>query len=121
MAPATKAKIAGAPADAADPSHRRGDHTMSSLPSGAAVAVRQVKEAPKARGFLHIVRHGAGTNAFYIVSYHQIARTRVRPKPMLAEGTQALLDMLERVGVAFHLRAVRGALEDILCRASANL
>jgi hypothetical protein len=94
---------------------------MSSLPSGAAVAVRQVTEAPKARGFLHIVRHGAGTNAFYIVSYHQIARTGVRPKPMLAEGAQALIDMLEKVGVDFRLREVRGALEDILRLGSANI
>src|SRR5882762_9268287 len=77
---------------------------MSSLPTGAAVAVRQAQAPQKARGFLHIVRHGAGTNAFYIVSYHQIARTGVRPKPMLAEGAQALIDMLERVGVDFRLR-----------------
>ena len=69
---------------------------MSSHPSGAAVATRPIRETPKARGFLHIVRHGAGLNAFYIVSYHQIARTGVRPKPMLAEGAQALIDMLER-------------------------
>jgi len=69
---------------------------MSSLPTGAAVAVRQAQAPQKARGFLHIVRHGAGTNAFYIVSYHQIARTGVRPKPMLAEGAQALIDMLEK-------------------------
>jgi len=75
----------------------------------------------KARGFLHIVRHGAGTNAFYIVSYHQIARTGVRPKPMLAEGAQALIDMLEKVGVDFRLREVRGALEDILRLGSANI
>jgi hypothetical protein len=94
---------------------------MSSLPTGAAVAVRQAKEPQKARGFLHIVRHGAATNAFYIVSYHQIARTGVRPKPMLAEGAQALIDMLEKVGVDFRLREVRGALEDILRLGSANI
>jgi hypothetical protein len=94
---------------------------MSSLPTGAAVAARQAREPQKARGFLHIVRHGAGTNAFYIVSYHQIARTGVRPKPMLAEGAQALIDMLEKVGVDFRLREVRGALEDILRLGSANI
>jgi hypothetical protein len=94
---------------------------MSSHPSGAAVATRQIPETPKARGFLHIVRHGAGLNAFYIVSYHQIARTGIRPKPMLAEGAQALIDMLEKVGVDFRLKEVRGALEDILRLGSANI
>jgi len=95
---------------------------MSALPTGtAAVAVKQAKESLKARGFLHIVRHGSGLNAFYIVSYHQIARTGVRPKPMLAEGAQALIDLLEKVGVDFRLREVRGALEDILRLGSANI
>jgi len=95
---------------------------MSALPTGtAAVAVKQTKESLKARGFLHIVRHGSGVNTFYIVSYHQIARTGVRPKPMLAEGAQALIDLLEKVGVDFRLREVRGALEDILRLGSANI
>jgi hypothetical protein len=40
---------------------------------------------------------------------------------MLAEGAQALIDMLEKVGVDFHLREVRGALEDILRLGSANI
>jgi len=40
---------------------------------------------------------------------------------MLAEGAQALIDMLERVGVDFRLREVRGALEDILRLGSANI
>ena len=94
---------------------------MSALPTGTALAARTARETQKARGFLHIVRHGAGLNAFYIVSYHQIARTGVRPKPMLAEGAQALIDLLERVGVDFRLREVRGALEDILRLGSANI
>jgi hypothetical protein len=94
---------------------------MSSHPSSAAVATKQIREPQKARGFLHIVRHGSGLNAFYIVSYHQIARTGVRPKPMLAEGAQALIDLLEKVGVDFRLKEVRGALEDILRLGSANI
>ena len=94
---------------------------MSAFPTGTALATRQVKESQKARGFLHIVRHGSGLNAFYIVSYHQIARTGIRPKPMLAEGAQALIDLLEKVGVDFRLREVRGALEDILRLGSANI
>jgi hypothetical protein len=40
---------------------------------------------------------------------------------MLAEGAQALIDMLEKVGVDFRLREVRGALEDILRLGSANI
>jgi hypothetical protein len=94
---------------------------MSALPTGTAVAVKIVKESQKARGFLYIVRHGSGLNAFYIVSYHQIARTGIRPKPMLAEGAQALIDLLEKVGVDFRLKEVRGALEDILRLGSANI
>ena len=94
---------------------------MSSHPSIAAVATRTPREPQRVRGFLHIVRHGAGLSAFYIVSYHQIARTGVRPKPMLAEGAQALIDLLEKVGVDFRLCEVRGALEDILRLGSANI
>jgi hypothetical protein len=94
---------------------------MSALPSGSAVAAKLAKEQPKARGFLHIVRHGAGLNAFYIVTYHRLDRTGSRPKAMLAEGAQALIDLLEKVGVDFRLREVRGALEDILRLGSANI
>jgi len=36
-------------------------------------------------------------------------------------GAQALIELLERVGVDFHLREVRGALEDILRLGSANI
>jgi len=94
---------------------------MSALPTGTAAVAVKTRESLKARGFLHVVRHGSGLNTFYIVSYHQIARTGVRPKPMLAEGAQALIDLLEKVGVDFRLREVRGALEDILRLGSANI
>ena len=94
---------------------------MSALPTGTAAIAVKTRESFKARGFLHVVRHGSGLNAFYIVSYHQIARTGVRPKPMLAEGAQALIDLLEKVGVDFRLREVRGALEDVLRLGSANI
>ena len=43
------------------------------------------------------------------------------PKPALAEGAQALIELLERIGVDFHLKEVRGALEDILRLGSANI
>jgi len=58
---------------------------------------------------------------FYIVTYHRLDRIGARPKAMLAEGAQALIDLLERVGVDFRLREVRGALEDILRLGSANI
>jgi hypothetical protein len=48
-------------------------------------------------------------------------REGVRPKPVLAEGAQSLIELLERIGVDFHLREVRGALEDILRLGSANI
>jgi hypothetical protein len=94
---------------------------MSALPSGSAVAAKLASQQPKARGFLHIVRHGASVSAFYIVTYHRLDRSGVRPKAMLAEGAQALIDLLEKIGVDFRLREVRGALEDILRLGSANI
>jgi hypothetical protein len=94
---------------------------MSALPTGPALAAKLASKQPKARGFLHIVRHGASVNAFYIVTYHKLDRSGERPKAMLAEGAQALIDMLEKVGVDFRLREVRGALEDVLRLGSANI
>jgi hypothetical protein len=94
---------------------------MSALPSGSAVAARLAPVKPKTRGFLHIVRHGAGPNAIYILTYHHLDREGLQPKPALAEGAQALIELLERIGVDFHLGEVRGALEDILRLGSANI
>lgn len=94
---------------------------MSAIPTGAATATATIKAPTRARGFLHIVRHGAGANAFYIVSYHQIGRPGSRPKAMLAEGAQALIDLLEKVGVDFRVRETREALEDVLRLGSANI
>jgi hypothetical protein len=45
----------------------------------------------------------------------------LQPKPALAEGAQALIELLERIGVDFRLGEVRGALEDILRLGSANI
>ena len=94
---------------------------MSALPSGSALAAKLGPKQPKARGFLHIVRHGSGLNAFYILTYHRLDKSGSRPKAMLAEGAQSLIDLLEKVGVDFRLREVRGALEDILRLGSANI
>jgi len=94
---------------------------MSALPNGAALAAKLAPNQPRARGFLHIVRHGAGLSTFYIITYHRLDRIGARPKAMLAEGAQALIDLLEKIGVDFRLREVRGALEDILRLGSANI
>jgi hypothetical protein len=94
---------------------------MSALPTGSALQAKLSSNQPKARGFLHIVRHGAALNAFYIVTYHRLDKAGVRPKAMLAEGAQALIDLLEKIGVDFRLHEVRGALEDILRLGSANI
>lgn len=102
---------------------------MSALSSGSGLAARLAPEKPKARGFLHIVRHGAGPSAIYVVTYHRLERGLERgldtagaqPKPALAEGAQSLIELLERIGVDFRLKEVRGALEDILRLGSANI
>jgi len=102
---------------------------MSALSSGSGTAARLSPEKPKTRGFLHIVRHGGGPNAIYIVTYHRLdhagpsgsTRTCAPPKPALAEGAQHLIELLERIGVDFRLSEVRGALEDILRLGSANI
>ena len=94
---------------------------MSALPTGSALVAKQASKQPKIRGFLHIVRHGAGLNAFYIVTYHKLDRSGERPKAMLAEGAQALIDTLDKLSVDFRLREVRGALEDVLRLGSANI
>ena len=106
---------------------------MSALSSDSGLAARLAPEKPKTRGFLHIVRHGAGPFAIYVVTYHRIEKALDRvlvsglaaavaqPKPALAEGAQSLIELLERIGVDFRLKEVRGALEDILRLGSANI
>jgi hypothetical protein len=94
---------------------------MSAHPSGSGVAARLAAAQPKTRGFLHIDRHGAGPQAVYIVTFHRLEHSGVRPKPVEAVGAQELIELLERIGVDFHLREVRGALEDILRLGSANI
>ena len=94
---------------------------MSVATSGSGLAAKLAPEKPTARGFLHIVRHGAGPRAIYVVTYQRLDRDDTQPKPALAEGAQALIELLERIGVDFHLKEVRGALEDILRLGSANI
>ena len=94
---------------------------MSAYPPGSGVAARLAPAQPKTRGFLHIDRHGAGPRAIYVLTYRLVNDERIRPKPVEAVGAQALLELLEQLGVDFHLPEVRGALEDILRFGSANI
>ncbi|HUI75820.1 MAG TPA: hypothetical protein VLX32_12795 [Candidatus Acidoferrum sp.] len=75
----------------------------------------------RTRGFLHIVRHGAGPSALYVLTYRKVDAQTAVPKPALAEGAQALIDLLDKIGVDFRVREVRDALEDILRLGSANI
>ena len=84
-------------------------------------ALANVQAPPRTRGFLHIVRHGAGPGSIYVVTYRRVHLQGANPRPVLAEGAQALIDLLEKIGVDFRLAEVRGALEDILRLGSANI
>jgi hypothetical protein len=59
----------------------------------------------------------------YVLTYQRLdAKAEdTHPRPVLAEGAQSLIEMLERIGVDFRLGEVRGALEDILRFGSANI
>ena len=71
---------------------------------------------------MRIARHGGGPGAMYVITYHRLEqREGPRPRPVAAEGAQALIELLERIGVDFRLSEVRGALEDILRFGSANI
>ena len=96
---------------------------MSAMPTGSAVAPANVAPAkPKTHGFLRIARHGAGPGAMYVVTYHRLEKIEgAPPRPVAAEGAQALIELMERIGVDFRLREVRGALEDVLRFGSANI
>jgi hypothetical protein len=94
---------------------------MSGSPSGSALAPKLAPVKSKSHGFLRIVRHGAGPGALYVVTYHRLDREGALPKPVPAEGASALIELLERIGVDFRLKEVRGALEDILRFGSANI
>jgi len=63
---------------------------MSALSSASGLAARLAPEKPKARGFLHIVRHGGGPSAIYVVTYHRLAsgpdRGGAHRKPPPPEG-----------------------------------
>jgi hypothetical protein len=57
----------------------------------------------------------------YVLTYHRLQGSNVASKPLLAEGAQPLLDLLDQLGVDFRSSEVRGALEDVLRLGSANI
>ena len=94
---------------------------MSAITSGSGAAAKLAPERLPATGFLHIVRHGAGLAAIYVLTYHRLDRNGTEPRPVLAESAAELIELLERLGVDFRLKEVREALEDILRLGSANI
>jgi hypothetical protein len=91
---------------------------------GSAPAASAFPPRPRTHGFLRIARHGVGPGAMYVITYHRLEQTDdVRPqsRPVAAESAQALIELLERIGIDFRLSEVRGALEDILRFGSANI
>ena len=73
------------------------------------------------RAFLNIVRHGVGPAAIYVLTYRRLDRLGSDPKPVLAEGSRILIELLEKLGVNLELKEVRGALQDIHRLGSANI
>jgi hypothetical protein len=90
--------------------------------TGSATAVSPALPKPKTRGFLRIARHGVGPAAMYVVTYHRLQQAEdSHPRPAEAQSAQALIELLERIGVDFGRGEVRGALEDVLRFGSANI
>ena len=95
---------------------------MSASQPGAAMAASLAPLKPKTRGFLRIARHGVGPSAMYVITYHRLSQIEAsHPRPVAAESAQALIELLERIGIDFRLSEVRGALEDVLRFGSANI
>jgi len=94
---------------------------MSEHAARTALAANPASVTQKTKGFLRIVRHGAGPSAIYVVTYQKLNKQSALPKPALAESAEALIDLLEKIGVDFRVSEVRGALEDILRFGSANI
>jgi len=76
---------------------------------------------PATRAFLHVVRHGIGPAAIYVLTYRRLDRIGSNPKPLLAEGARVLVELLEKLGVNLELKEVRDALKDIHRLGSANI
>ena len=106
-----------------DKCERRLSSSMSAPQPGAATAAQLSPLRRKTQGFLRIAKHGGGITAVYVVTYHRLNQRAEGsvPKPALAEGAQALIELLERIGIDFSSREVRDALVDVLRFGSANI
>ena len=96
---------------------------MSALPSRPVAGAGPTEENPNTRGFLRIARHGFGPAALYVVTYHRLDHRPLGSpsRPVLADNAQALIDLLEKIGIDFRCPEVRGALADVLRFGSANV
>src|SRR5271157_594230 len=93
---------------------------MTASPARATVPAAAVT-LPKVRGFLHIARHGGGPVSTYVLTYRRLDPGGASPRSVAIAGAQALIELLEQIGVDFRHEEVRGALEDILRFGSANI
>ena len=95
---------------------------MSTSQPGAAMAASLAPLKPKTKGFLRIARHGVGPGAIDVITYHRLHHDAAsHARPVAAESAQALLELLERIGIDLRRSEVRGALEDVLRLGSANI
>src|SRR5260370_15768367 len=76
---------------------------------------------PQTRAFLHIVRHGTGPRAVYVLTYHRLDGVGAKAKPLLAGSAQQLLDLLDRIVRRFRRSEVRRALGRIPRLGSARI
>jgi hypothetical protein len=97
------------------------DSTRDLSPAYTVYDPAQVALPSATRAFLNIVRHGIGPAAIYVLTYRRLDRIGSNPKPVLAEGSRILIEMLEKLGVNLELKEVRGALQDIHRLGSANI
>jgi len=94
-------------------------NAMSAFPSGSGVAARLARQTQDSRVSAHRPAW-CGTPRHLHRTYHRLDHDGAPPSQVPAEGAQALIELLERIGVDFHLREVRWALEDILRLGSAK-
>ena len=97
------------------------DSAQDSSPAYTVQDPAQSALPPATRAFLHVVRHGTGPAAIYVLTYRRLDRMGLNPKPVLAENSRVLIELLEKLGVNLELKEVRGALNDIHRLGSANI
>ncbi len=97
------------------------DSAQDSSPAYTVHDPAQSALPPATRAFLHIVRHGIGPASIYVLTYRRLDRMGLNPKPVLAENSRVLIELLEKLGVNLELKEVRGALNDIHRLGSANI